>query len=59
MHPELLDQQLLDEGAGGLFGETVGEAHAQHAIDLHGLEGFVLLPPAAEAGRRGIAGKQL
>ncbi|MNQ64345.1 hypothetical protein D3C85_787640 [compost metagenome] len=59
MHTELLHQQLLDEGAGRLFGEAVGEADAEHAIDLHALEGFILLSPAAEAGRRGIAGKQL
>ncbi|MNV75523.1 hypothetical protein D3C71_1688170 [compost metagenome] len=50
MHPELLHQQLLNEGAGRLLGEAVGETHAEHAIDPHGLEGFILLPPATETG---------
>ena len=59
VHAEFLHQQLLDEGAGRLLGKTMGETHAEHAIDLHSLEGFVLLPPAAEAGGRGTARKQL
>ncbi|MNQ93011.1 hypothetical protein D3C85_1084550 [compost metagenome] len=59
VHAEFLHQQLLDEGAGGLLGEAVREPHAEHAIYLHPLEGFVLLPPTAETGRSGVPRKQL